>query len=68
MAQAFSRLPLTAEGRIQSQARHLGFCDGQIGSGTDFILSTSVFSGHKHSTGALCSFSCLSPTLDNLSD
>jgi hypothetical protein len=46
MAQAFSRPPLTAEDRVQSQARHFGFCGGQIGSGTGFLLSTSVFPGH----------------------
>jgi len=46
MARAFSRPPPTVKDRDKHQARLFGFCGGQIGSGTGFILSTSVFPGH----------------------
>jgi hypothetical protein len=43
MAQAVSRLPLTAEARVQSQ---VGICGGQSGTGTGF------FPCQFHSSGA----------------
>jgi hypothetical protein len=43
MAQVVSRRPLTAEARVRSRISPCGICGGQIGSGTGFSPSSSVF-------------------------
>ena len=43
MAQAVSRRPLTAEGRVRSLVGTGGICGGQSGTGAGFSSSTSVF-------------------------
>ena len=52
MAQAVSRRPLTAEGRVRSRVGPCGICGKRSGNGTGFSQSTSVFPGQFHSTGA----------------
>jgi hypothetical protein len=52
MAQEVSRRPLTAEARVRSRVSPCGIYGGQIGTGTVFSPSTSVFPCHFQSTGA----------------
>jgi hypothetical protein len=52
MAQAVSRRHPTAEARVLSRVSPCGICGGQIGTGTGFSPSTSVFPYQFHSTGA----------------
>ena len=68
MAQAVSRRLITAESRVQFQARPCEICGGKSGTGTGFSPNTSVFPCQSHSTGATYSFVRLSPTLYNLSN
>jgi hypothetical protein len=51
MAQAVSRLPLTAESRVQSRVGPCGICGGQNCNVTGFSSSASVFPCQFHSTG-----------------
>jgi hypothetical protein len=37
MAQAVNRWPLTAEARVRTQVSPCGICDGQSGTGYDFL-------------------------------
>jgi hypothetical protein len=50
MAQAVSRRPFTVEARFRSRFSPYGTCGGQSGTGTGFLLSTSVFPCLFHST------------------
>ena len=52
MAQAVSRRPLIAEARLRSGVSPCGIGGRQIGTGTGFSPSTSVFPCQFHSTGA----------------
>jgi hypothetical protein len=52
MAQAINRRPVTAEAWARFRVSPRGICGGQIGTGTDFSPSTSVFPCKFHSTGA----------------
>ena len=52
MAQAVSRLPVTAEDRVRSRANPCGISDGQSGTGIGFYPGTSVFLCQFHYTGA----------------
>jgi hypothetical protein len=52
MAQAVTRLPLTAEVRVRSRVSPCGIYGRQIGTGTGFSSSASVFSCKFYSPGA----------------
>jgi hypothetical protein len=52
MAHAVSRRPPTAKARDRSRLSPRGICGGQIGTGTGFSPSTSVFHCQFHSPGA----------------
>jgi hypothetical protein len=47
MAQVVSRRPLTAEARVHARVNPCGICGGQIGTGTGFSPSSSVFPCHR---------------------
>jgi hypothetical protein len=53
MTQVVSRRPLTAEARVRARVNPRGICGGQIGTGTGFSPSSSVFPCQYHSTVAL---------------
>ena len=55
MAQTVSRLPLTAETRVRSQASQRESCGGESGPGTGFSPKTSGFPYQYHSTRAVYS-------------
>jgi hypothetical protein len=52
MAQAVSRRPVTTEARVRSPVSPCGIFGGQIGTGTGFSPSISVFPCQFHSSGA----------------
>jgi hypothetical protein len=52
MAQVVSRRRLTAEARVRSPIDPCGICGRQIGTGTGFSQSISVFPCQFNSTGA----------------
>jgi hypothetical protein len=53
MAQAVSRRPLTAETRVRARVNSCGICGKEIGTGTDFSPSYSVFLSQYHFTVVL---------------
>jgi len=52
MNQAARRRPVTAETRVLSQVTSMRVVLDKVALGQDFLLSTSVFSCHYHSTNA----------------
>jgi hypothetical protein len=66
MAEAVSRLSLTAKTRVQCQATSCGIYGGQSGTGSGFCSRASVFLCHYHSTNAAHSFIHVSSTVHNL--
>lgn len=52
MAEAGTCRPVTARARVQCRAISCQICGGQIGSGTGFSSSTSVYSNQYHPTNA----------------
>ena len=67
MVQAVSDWPRTLESHIPYQASLFGICDEQIGIGTGFYLSASVFLCQYH-TSKCPILTHLSPLLYNLSN
>jgi hypothetical protein len=56
VAQAVSRLPLTAEAKVRARVSPCAIYGGKSGTGTDFSQSSSVFPCQYHSTLAFQSY------------
>ena len=66
MVRAVSHRPLDAEARVWCRVSLCQICDGQIGTGTGFSPSTSVFPCRYHYTNASYSFIQRPPKLYNV--